>query len=458
MTNKVKLIKPILGTATAIIALMGSGLNANADNLKVALETAYINNPDLEAARASQRAIDETVNQAKGGWRPTIVGTTSWARQSNNSTGVFINNAITTPKSLGISLEQNVFRSFQTINETGEARKNAEAGRAELLNIEQQVLINVVAAYSDVIRDEAFLEFTTNNVIALQRQLQASEDRFEVGEITRTDVAQSRARLSRAKSEKIAAEATLTASRAAFRRVVGNEPGTLENDIVMPALPASEEAALDIASRTHPLVLAANASEKAADYAVKRQYGGLGPIVTVGASYTKNYDRFLPGDKATAKAIQANLRVPIYQAGVQASVVRQAKQRRTQFRMQGVAAERQVHELVRNAWESYREASARIISTMDQLEANEIALEGVRQEADVGSRTILDVLDAEQELLDARVNNATAVRDRTVAAYNLLSSMGHLNAKDLALNVDYYDAAEKSKNVENKIYGFGTEE
>ncbi|MDA9771268.1 TolC family outer membrane protein [Emcibacteraceae bacterium] len=458
MTKKVKLIKPVLGTATAIIALIGSSLFANADDLKAALETAYISNPDLEAARASQRAVDETVNQAKGGWRPTIVGTGSIAKQKNNSTGVFAQNSTTTPKSLGISLEQNVFRSFQTVNQTGEARKNAEAGRADLLNTEQNVFINVVSAYSNVISDEAFLEFTTNNVIALQRQLQASEDRFEVGEITRTDVAQSRARLSRAQTEKIAAEATLTASRAAYRRVVGNEPGTLERDIVIPPLPASEKAALDIASRTHPLVVAASASEKAADYAVKRQYGGLGPTVTVGASYTKNYDRFLPGDEASATAIRADLRLPIYQAGVQASVVRQAKQRRSQFRIQEIAAERQVHELVRNAWESYREASARIISTLDQLEANEIALEGVRQEADVGSRTILDVLDAEQELLDARVNNATAVRDRMVAAYNLLSSMGKLNAKDLALNVDIYDAEEKSKSVENKIYGFGTEE
>ena len=458
MTKKVKLIKPVLGTATAIIALIGSSLFANADDLKAALETAYISNPDLEAARASQRAVDETVNQAKGGWRPTIVGTGSIAKQKNNSTGVFAQNSTTTPKSLGISLEQNVFRSFQTVNQTGEARKNAEAGRADLLNTEQNVFINVVSAYSNVISDEAFLEFTTNNVIALQRQLQASEDRFEVGEITRTDVAQSRARLSRAQTEKIAAEATLTASRAAYRRVVGNEPGTLERDIVIPPLPASEKAALDIASRTHPLVVAASASEKAADYAVKRQYGGLGPTVTVGASYTKNYDRFLPGDEASATAIRADLRLPIYQAGVQASVVRQAKQRRSQFRIQEIAAERQVHELVRNAWESYREASARIISTLDQLEANEIALEGVRQEADVGSRTILDVLDAEQELLDARVNNATAVRDRMVAAYNLLSSMGKLNAKDLVLNVDIYDAEEKSKSVENKIYGFGTEE
>ncbi|MCC3859795.1 TolC family outer membrane protein [Pseudemcibacter aquimaris] len=455
MTRKTMLLKPVLCTATAIAALMGSTFYASAaDNLNDALATAYLNNPDLEAARASQRAVDETVNQAIAGWRPTIVGTGQWSKQENERTGAFSNNATTTPKSIGISIEQPVFRSFQTVNGTKEARSNAEAGRAQLANTEQQILLNVVAAYSDVIRDEAFLEFTTNNVIALQRQLQASEDRFAVGEITRTDVAQSRARLSRAQSEKIAAEATLTASRAAFQRVVGNEPGTLEREVQLPPLPASEEAAYDIASRNHPLIVAANASEKAADYAVKKQYGGLGPTVNVGASWTKSWDSFLPGDRSTAKAIYANLRVPIYQAGIQASIVRQSKQRRSQFRMEAISAERQVQELVRNAWESYREASARIVSTQAQLDANEIALEGVRQEADVGSRTILDVLDAEQELLDARVNNARAVRDRTVAAYNLIANIGQLNATDLGLNVPFYDAEQRSKDVEHKIYGF----
>lgn len=457
MTRKPTLLKPVLCTATALVALMGSTFCANAaDNLKDALATAYLNNPELEAARASQRAIDETVNQATGGWRPTVVATGQYARQENERTGVFSNNATTTPKTIGVSIEQPVFRSGQTVNGTREARSNAAAGRAQLANTEQNVLINVVAAYSDVIRDEQFLEFTTNNVVALQRQLQASEDRFAVGEITRTDVAQSRARLSRAQSEKIAAEATLTASRAAFQRVVGNEPGTLEKEIELPALPASEEAAYDIALRNHPLILAASESEKAADFAVKKQYGGLGPSVNVGASWTKQWDTFLPGDRSTAKQIYANLRVPIYQAGVQASIVRQAKQRRSQFRMEVIAAQRQVEELVRNAWESYREATARIEATNVQLEANEIALEGVRQEADVGSRTILDVLDAEQELLDARVNNARAVRDRNVAAYNLIATIGQLNATDLGLDVPIYNAKERSEDVEYKFYGFST--
>ena len=391
------------------------------------------------------------------GWRPTIEGIGSWSRQENDRAGSFLSASTTKPKSLGVSIQQPIFRSFQTVNGTKESRKQAEAGRAQLMNIEQQIFLSTVAAYTDVIRDETVLESTSNNVVALQRQLQASEDRFEVGEITRTDVAQSSARLSRAQSEKINAEAVLTASRAAYKRVVGDEPGTLERDIALPMLPASEEAAYDLATRNHPVILAAQASESAADYAVKKQYGGLGPSVTVGASYTKSWDTFLPGDKTTAKTIQANLRVPIYQAGVQASVVRQAKQRRSQFRMEAIAAEREVAELVRNAWESYREASARIVSTESQLEANEIALEGVRQDADVGSRTILDVLDAEQELLDARVNNARAQRDRIVAAYSMLATIGQLNAKDLALDAEIYDAKSRSEDTEWKLYGFGTE-
>ncbi len=451
--------RPILSTALILTGLLGSTISVNADDLRSALITTYLNNPTLEAARASQRANDELVNQAKSGWRPTIEATASYARQQNIRSGSPFANGTTNPrpKALGISIQQPIFRSFQTVNGTREARKQVEAGRAQLSNIEQQIFISAVQAYSNVIRDEAFLEFTTNNVIALSRQLQASEDRFEVGEITRTDVAQSKARLSRAQSEQIGAEATLTASRAAYRRIIGDAPGTLERDIELPGLPASEEAALDIASTNHPVIVAARASEAAAGYAVKKQYGGLGPEVTVGASYDRRWDSTFTGEASTAKSIQANLRVPIYQAGVQASVVRRAKQERSQFRMEAVAAEREVHELVRNAWESFREATARITSTESQLEANEIALEGVRQEADVGSRTILDVLDAEQELLDARVNNARAVNDRTVSAYNLLASMGKLNASDLKLNVPVYDAAQRSEDVENKLYGFGVE-
>lgn len=457
MTRGIK--KPIITTVAIIGSLMSSTMFASADNLTDALTTAYINNPTLEAARAGQRATDETVNQALSGWRPSIEGTGSWAKQENVRAGAPFANGTTnvTPKSLGVSITQPVFRSFQTVNGTKEARFNAAAGRAQLMDIEQQIFLATVAAYSDVIRDETVLESTTNNVMALQRQLQASEDRFEVGEITRTDVAQSRARLSRADSEKINAEAILTASRAAYRRVVGNEPGTLERDLVMPALPASEEAAYEMASQNHPLIVAAKATEKAADYAVKKQYGGLGPEVTVGASYTKRWDSTFTGETSTAKTIQANLRVPIYQAGVQASVVRQAKQRRSQFRMESIAAEREIQELVRNAWESYREASGRITSTQSQMEANEIALEGVRQEADVGSRTILDVLDAEQELLNSRVENARAIRDRVVAAYNLLATVGQLNAQSLGLNAPYYNAEERSDDAEWKLYGFGVE-
>lgn len=457
MTRGIK--KPILTTAVIIGSLMSSTMIASADNLKDALTTAYINNPTLEAARAGQRATDETVNQALSGWRPTIVGTGSIARSDTSRSGVgFLpSQQVTKPKSLAISIEQPVFRSFQTVNGTREARKTAEAGRAQLADIEQQIFLATVSAYSDVIRDETVLESTSNNVLALRRQLQASEDRFEVGEITRTDVAQSRARLSRAEAEKISAEAILTASRAAYRRVVGNEPGTLERDVVMPALPASEEAAYEMASQNHPVIVAARANEAAANYAVKKQYGGLGPEVTVGASYSKQWDGFFAGDTSTAKTVQANLRVPIYQAGVQASVVRQAKQRRSQFRMEAIAAELEIQELVRNAWESFREATGRIASTQSQVEANEIALEGVRQEADVGSRTILDVLDAEQELLNSRVENARAIRDRVVAAYNLLATVGQLNAQALALDAPYYDAQERSEDTEWKIYGFGVE-
>jgi outer membrane protein len=447
----------LLSTAVIFIGYLGISSIGYGEDLKSALSTAYINNPTLEANRAAQRALDETVNQAKSGWRPTISATGSYTRNNTTTGNPFAPQGTRNPKAASISLDQPIFRGFQTVNGTKEARKQVEAGQAQLLSTEQQIFLATVQAYSDVIRDEAVLDLTKNNVLVLRRQLQASEDRFEVGEITRTDVAQSKARLSRSISENILSEANLTASRAAYQRIVGNEPGTLERDILLPTLPASEEAAFEIAFDKNPVLVAAKASEEAATYGVKKQYGGLAPSVTVSASYSRGWDSFRVGDRTTSKEIMARLNVPIYQAGVQASNVRQAKQRRSQFRMEAIAADREVREQVRNALEGYREASARIESTLSQLEANEIALEGVRQEADVGSRTILDVLDAEQELLDARVNNARAVRDRTVAAYNLLLSTGQLNAADLGLEVAIYDAKQRSEDTEDKIYGFGVE-
>lgn len=446
-------ISPCRSAAFALVSLL-LPLNAGAEDLLGTLTTAYQNNPVLEAERAGVRATDENVSQAKAGWRPTLSADGNFTYRKNTTNQTFTSNGITYPKTAGLSIEQPLFRGFQTVNATKQAKKQVGAARAGLIITEQDILLQTVTAYVDVKRDEEVLILTKNNVSVLQRQLEASEDRFRVGEITRTDVAQSKARLSRAISERIQAEATLTSSRAAFTRVVGSAPGTLENAEILGTLPASEQAALEITLRESPTLKAAKYQAEAARYNVKRLYGGFMPTVSLTASYNKTWSNFLDTDRSTTSQIAAQLRIPLYQAGTQSSLVRQARQVENQRRLEAVATERQVQENVRNAWEGYREATARISSTIDQMEANSIALEGVRQEAEVGSRTTLDVLDAEQELLDSRVSNARSQRDQIVAAYQLLRATGQLTARNLKLGGGLYDPRRNADAVDGRFYGW----
>ncbi len=448
-----------LFTTLSCVALSLVHQTSHGETLKDALSTAYLNNPTLQAERAALRAADETITQAKAGWRPSVVASGRYGYRNSRPKDTFLTSTgNTNPRSMAVEVRQPVFTGMQTVNGTNEARHQVNAAREQLAGVEQQILLEAVTAYMGVLRDMAVLDLTQNNVAVLKRQLEASEDRFRVGEITRTDVAQSKARLSRAVSEKIRAEAALTASRAAFRKIVGTAPGTLEEPKNLPPMPASEEASLEIARNYNPTLIAARYSEQAARYNVKRQYGGLLPSVDVVARYSKSWESFSTTDQVTSKEILAEMTVPLYQSGSVSSRIRQSRQIENQRRLEAVSAERLVVEQVRNAWEGYREATARIASSEDQVTANDIALDGVRQEAEVGSRTILNVLDAEQELLDSRVSLVRAKRDQYVAAYALLSAIGKLNAEELDLNVTRYDPKRNTDNVEDKIFGWGIDE
>lgn len=431
---------------------------SQAETLQEAMAAAYLNNPTLQAQRASLRALDETISQAKSGWRPSIVGTGRYGYKNSETVATFASSGDTNPRSMSLEVRQPVFRSMQTVNSTSEARNQVNSAREQLMTVEQQIFLDSVTAYMGVLRDLAVLELTINNVTVLKRQLEASEDRFRVGEITRTDVAQSKARLSRAISEKIRSEATLTASRAAYRKTVGLTPAGLKWPMSLPPMPASEEAALATAQRSNPRLLAAQYTEKAARYNVKKQYGGMGPTVDVVARVTKSWENFSATDNSTTREVLAQLTVPLYQSGSVSSRIRQSRQIENQRRLEALAVEREVIEVVRNAWEGFREATARIASSEDQVTANDIALEGVRQESEVGSRTTLDVLDAEQELLDSRVSLVRAQRDQSVAAYTLLASIGKLTAEDLQLDVARYDPNRNTENVENRFFGWGIDQ
>ncbi|PHZ83735.1 TolC family outer membrane protein [Paremcibacter congregatus] len=448
---KTKLYLSLLPIVTSL-ALPGG---AQGETLKEAMAKAYLNNPTLLAERASLRAVDETINQAKAGWRPSVAATGNYGYRNTKSQQTFSTSGDTNPRSLGLEVRQSVFSSMKTVNGTSEARNQVRAAREQLTSVEQQVLLDSVTAYMNVLTDMSVLQLTQNNVAVLQRQLEASEDRFRVGEITRTDVAQSKARLSRAVSEEIRAEAALSASRAAYRKTVGGMPANLRIPEGLPAMPASEEAALAFAMENNPQLLGARYTEKAARYNVKKQYGGLGPSVDIVARYSKSWENFSTTDTSTTKEVLAQMTMPLYQSGAVSSQIRQSRQIENQRRLQALSAERIVAELIRNSWEGYREATARISASEDQVTANDIALEGVRQEAEVGSRTTLNVLDAEQELLDSQVSLVRARRDQFIAAYVLLSSMGKLTADNLDLNIATYNPEDHTDKVENKFFGWG---
>jgi len=476
--------------ALAIALLSGE---AQAETLMEAMAAAYQSNPDLEAQRAALRATDEGVARALSGYRPTINGQVS-ITQSDSSSDFFANQDIPALDDDGNpvldgdgqpvfvaragdlvnqsdlngrndvyqgQLTQPLFRGLRTHNNYRQARSQVDSGRAQLTRVEQQTLLDTVTAFMDVVRDQAVLDLNVNQVQVLSRQLEASRDRFRVGEITRTDVAQSEARLAVAEGARIAAEAALTAAREAYRRAVGNAPGTLVKPDALPDVPESEEAALEIALANNPILIAARHDEAAARYAVSSAKGAILPTLDATANVRKakgpvNFGDFTADAQSLNYSVGATLTVPLYQSGSEYSDVRRAKHQRSQRMLQIAAAERQVNELVRNGWEQLRAARASIVSNSASVRANEIALEGVRQEAAVGSRTTLDVLDAEQELLDSRVNLVRAERDEFVAGYTLLSAIGHLTARDLGLPVDVYDPAVNYKRTKWRPFGFGT--
>ncbi len=313
---------------------------------------------------------------------------------------------------------------------------NVEAGRERLRSTEQQTFTSVVTAYFNVIRDRATVDLNKNNVNVLQKQLDAANDRFEVGEITRTDVAQAEARLKQADSQLIASQAQLVASEDAYKTVVGRQPGNLEVAPALPALPQSEQDAQTAALSNSPTLLAARQTEKASNAAVKVAVGALLPSVSVTAQYQHSEGQkasFGPGAtfglSNNSNSITGNVTIPIYQAGTEYASIRQAKHTASQDRLLSDQAMRDTEENVANAWEQLRAAGAAITSNKEQVNANRIAYDGVVQEAQVGSRTTLDVLNAEQELLNSQVALVQSQRDQYVAAYTLLSAMGELTAR-----------------------------
>ena len=453
------MVKKLLRTlviSAAVVVLPGTA--ARAETLNQALASAYAGNPTIRADRARQRAKDEQVPQALSGWRPTVTAeadlTRSWTRRDASPANDRTVDQTTT--SLSIFLSQPVFRGFKTIEGTKAAESTVEAGRQDLLAIEQDILFQAVQAYMNVIRDRRIVSLLQRNVSVLREQLRAATELFNAGQTTRTDTAQSRARLSLSQADLTTSRATLAQSVANYEKIIGHAPGSLKYPRIA-KLPMSLAVAQAKASETNPNILAAAFVEDASTHQIKVIRGDLLPEISIEAR--ASVDDVLGRDLGNGEsaAISGVLTIPIYEAGLIYSRVREAKQVASQRGIQVIEIGRAVREAVTTAWNFYVALGETIVAARAQVSASRLALEGVREEFKAGSRTTLDVLNAEAELLNAQITLVQAERDRVVAAYQLLAAIGQLTPQYLGLHVAVYDVEENYNAVRNKWIGTDVE-
>ncbi|HWK35293.1 TolC family outer membrane protein, partial [Sphingomonas sp.] len=411
---------------------------AAADTLREALVRAYQTNPTLSGARANLRAQDENVPIARADGLPSVQSTVDFTETMKNAQ----NNFLAPERSLNAnaSVRYPILNFGAVRNSVKAAETRIEAGRANLRGTEANMFTAVVAAYMDVIRDEAIVSLNQQNLRTLEVNLQATNDRFEVGDLTRTDVAQSQARRAIAEGQLRQAEAQLIASRETYVRVVGNAPGALELPPPLPNLPADPESAVRVALDDNPVLLAAAKARDATRYDINVAKTQRLPRVSavVGGSYY-NYLGTLPGGSSSpgdgvGATAGLSMTLPLFQGGRPAAQVRQAQARRSQAIEQVTETERGVIAQSRAAYAGWQSAQQVIRSSEIAVEANRLSLEGVRAENSVGTRTILDILNAEQELLNSQVTLVTARRDAYVAGFSLLAAMGRAEAEDLGLD------------------------
>ena len=410
---------------------------ASADTLREALASTYRTNPTLMAQREALRATDAGVAIARAAGRPQLSATAGINRDLTRS-GILAQGSNGTDLTVGADISYPLFNGGSVKNSVRGAKTRVEAGRALLEAVEGDVFTEAVAAYMDVIRDRAIVELNQNNIRVLQTNLQATRDRFEIGDLTRTDIAQSEARLELARSSLATAEARLASSFENYKRVIGEPPGQLAPPPPLPPLPATPEEAVRIALVNNPDLIASTRQAEAAGFDVRVARASRLPTISAGASGT--YFNALAGAQSgfsstgTETSAGVNARVPIYQGGGPAARIRQAQAFEGQLLEQVVASERLVVANTRSAFASYQASQRAIQSSEQAVRANELALEGTRAEQNVGSRNVLDVLNAEQELLNAQVTLVTARRDHYVAGFQLLNAMGQTQAEELGLD------------------------
>ena len=459
----------------AALVMFSNVAQGSAETLSGALARAYGANPQLNAQRAQVRAVDETVPQALSGYRPRAQLQTDAGAQfqrerspeertigdgEDESTAQTrrIQRRTTLPRGAELSVEQNLFDGGRTKNSVRQAESQVLAARETLRNAEQNVLLDAATAYMDVLRDQAVLDLQRANVKLLEETLSQARERYTAGQVTRTDIAQAEARLASGRAQVNLAGANLNTSRARYRQIIGAEPRSLAQGAPVSdkLLPRNAVDGVRIALAQHPAIRAALYGVDAAELEVRVVKSALYPAVSLAAGLVPRYDSEVRNDRLRGASSTLQLTVPIYERGEVYARTRQAKESTSQRRAEAEIARDEVRAALSTAWSVLEAAKAQIDSSQTQIQANEIVLKGVREEAQAGQRTTLEVLNAQQELLNARVSLTTAHRDQVVASYALLLATGRLSARALGLGAKVYEPKQHFDQVKDRWGGLTT--
>jgi outer membrane protein len=461
-------VKVFTGAAASVLLLACMGpMPALADTIEAALVRAYQNNPQLNSQRAQVRFTDENVPQALSGYRPKVAVTASAGYQytdTNSTQGGTATSIVRTeihganpPRSVGATVSQTLYNGQQTANKTRAAESQVSGAREALRVLEQTVLLSAATIYMDYLRDSAIVEVQKSNVRVLEQTLKQTRDRFNVGEVTRTDVAQSEAQLAAGKTQLLTAESTLVTTKSNFRRIIGNEPEALApGSPVDRYLPPTLPSAVELGLTENPNVTAAMFGIDVSYLQVKVNEGALLPTVTLQVAAQQTYESTMTLYRSFGASATANLTVPIYQGGAEYSLIRQSKETVAQQRLALEQTRDQTRANVVTAWGQLVAGKAQVQSAQSQVTASEIALNGVREEAKAGQRTTLDVLNAQQALVNARVALVTAQHDRVVASYSVLNTVGRLSPQVLNLATTVYDPSVHYHQVRDSWIGVRT--
>src|ERR1700746_2117121 len=452
-------VKVVTGASALVLLMACAGpAPALADTIQGALVQAYQGNPQLNAQRAQVRSTDEAVPQALSGYRPKVSIAASGGYQYTDETlaGTRIHQAAP-PSSAALNVTQNLYNGNQTANKTRAAEAQVSGAREALRVLEQGVLFSAASVYMDYLRDSATVEVNKSNVRVLEQTLKQTRDRFNVGEVTRTDVAQSEAQLAAGKTQELQSESNLVTTRANFRRIIGNEPENLApGSPVDRYLPPTLSGAIEISLIENPNVTAAMYGIDVNFLQVKVNEGALLPTVSIQASVQQAYEQTLITPRSFGASAVAQVSVPIYQGGTEYSLIRQSKESLAQQRLNLDTTRDQSRANTVTAWGQLVAGKAQVASAQSQVTASEVALNGVREEAKAGQRTTLDVLNAQQALVNARVSLVTAQHDRVVASYSVLSAIGRLSPQVMNLPTNTYDPSVHYQQIRDAWYGLRT--